>query len=161
MIRIFLAFVFAVAPFAAANAETPAHVVSLKQTMACAGCNLSGAHLRVARIAGANLTGADLSAADLISADLSAADLISADLGRTDLTGAKLTNANLIRASLVGATLTGARFEGAILTRAHIEDTDLTGAIGLTQAQLRLACGNANTKLPAGLSVKPCLEGEL
>ena len=94
MIRIFLALVFAVAPFAAATAENPAHLVSLRQTMACAGCDLSGAHLRVARIAGANLAGADLS-----------------------------------------------------------------GAIGLTQAQIRLACGNAGTRLPAGLSVKPCLEG--
>ena len=61
----------------------------------------------------------------------------------------------------VGATLTGARLEGAILTRTHIEDTDLTGTIGLTQAQLRLACGNAGTKLPPGLSVSPYLEGEL
>lgn len=151
MIRIFLALVFVLAPFAAANAENPTHLVSLKQTKTCAGCDLSGAHLRVARIAGANLAGADLSEADLISADL----------GRTDLTGADLTNANLIRASLVGATLKGARFEGAILTRTHIEDTDLTNVIGLTQLQIQLACGNANTKLPAGLSVKPCLEGEL
>lgn len=150
MIRLFLVLVFVVTA-SAANAENPTQLVSLKQTMRCAGCDLSGAHLRVARIAGANLAGADLSKADLISADL----------GRTDLTGASLANANLIRASLVGATLTGARFEGANLTRTHIEDTDLTGAIGLTQAQLRLACGNANTKLPAGLSVKPCLEGEL
>lgn len=151
MMRIILAFVFALVPAAAAHAENPTHVVSLKQTMACIGCNLSGAHLRVARIAGA----------DLARADLSAADLISADLGRTNLTGANLTNANLIRASLVGATLTGAQLQGANLTRTHIEDTDLTRARGLTQAQLRLACGNANTKLPAGFSVKPCLEGEL
>ena len=96
--------------------------------------------MRVARIAGANLAGADLSEADLISADL----------GRTNLTGADLTKANLIRASLVGATLTDTQMHGAVLTRTHIEDTDLTGAIGLTQAQLRLACGNANTKLPPG-----------
>ena len=151
MMRFCIAFAFTLVTIAAAQAEDPAHVVSLKQTLACAGCDLSGAHLRVARIPGANLAGADLSEADLISADL----------GRTDLTGADLTNANLIRASLVGATLTGARFEGANLTRTHIEDTDLSGAIGLTPAQLRLACGNANTKLPAGFSVKPCLEGEL
>ncbi len=150
MKRVFLALVFALAA-SAANAENPAQVASLKQTMACAGCDLAGAHLRVARLAGADLAGANLSGADLISADL----------GRTDLTGANLANANLIRANLVGATLTGTRFDGALLTRTHIEDTDLTGAIGLTQAQLRLACGNANTKLPAGLSVKPCLEGEL
>jgi uncharacterized protein YjbI with pentapeptide repeats len=151
MIRIFLALAFAVAPFAAASAENPTHVVSLKQTKACAGCDLSGAHLRVARIAGADLAGANLSDADLISADL----------GRTDLTGANLANANLIRASLVGANLTGARLEGANLTRTHIEDTDLSRVIGLTQAQLGLACGNANTRLPAGLSVKPCIGSEL
>lgn len=149
--RFLLAAIFAFTPVAAAQAEDPAHMVSLKQTNACAGCNLSGAHLRVARIPGADLAGADLSRADLISADL----------GRTDLTDANLTNANLIRASLVGANLTGTQMAGANLTRTHIEDTDLTAAIGLTQAQLRLACGNANTKLPAGFTVKPCLEGEL
>ena len=99
MIRIFLAIVFALAMGTAATAANPTHVVSLKQTMTCAGCDLAGAYLRVARIAGANFAGADLSTADLISADL----------GRTDLTGANLTSANLIRASLVGATLTGAR----------------------------------------------------
>jgi uncharacterized protein YjbI with pentapeptide repeats len=80
---------------------------------------------------------------------------------RTNRSAANLTNANLIRASLVGANLTGTQMAGANLTRTHIEDTDLTAAIGLTQAQLRLACGNANTKLPADITVKPCLEGEL
>lgn len=151
MMRFLLAAIFAFTPLAAVQAENPAQVVSLKQTMACAGCDLSGAHLRVARLPGADLAGADLSQADLISADL----------GRTNLTGANLTNANLIRASLVGANLTGTRMAGANLTRTHIEDTDLTAAIGLTQAQLRLACGNANTKLPTGFTVKPCLQGEL
>ena len=151
MKRIFLALIFAVTASTAANAENPTHLVSLKQTMACAGCDLSGAHLRVARIAGANLAGATLSEADLISADL----------GRTDLTGANLTNANLIRASLVGATLTGARLAGANLIRTHIEDTDLSGAIGLTQEQLQLACANDNTTPPPGLTVKPCIGSEL
>jgi hypothetical protein len=47
------------------------------------------------------------------------------------------------------------------LGRTDLTGADLTGAVGLTQAQVRLACGNANTKLPPGLSVKPCLEGEL
>lgn len=49
---------------------------------------------------------------------------------------------------------------GANLTRTPIGNTDLTGVIGLTQAQLRLACGNANTKLSAGFAVKSCLESE-
>jgi uncharacterized protein YjbI with pentapeptide repeats len=49
------------------------------------------------------------------------------------------------------ADLAGARLDGADLT-----DAFLTGAMGLTQAQLDQACGDGRTKLPPGLTVAPC-----
>lgn len=49
---------------------------------------------------------------------------------------------------------------GAILTRAKLNGAILTGAILLgaiiTQAQLDTACGDENTLLPPGLTIKPC-----
>jgi uncharacterized protein YjbI with pentapeptide repeats len=56
------------------------------------------------------------------------------------LDGANLADANLSDAYLIHATLSGAFLYFATIT----------------QAQLDEACGNANTKLPEGLTLKPC-----
>ncbi len=48
---------------------------------------------------------------------------------------------------------------GAFLYRANFEGANLTAVKDLAQAQLDIACGNENTKLPAGLSAPgwwPC-----
>ena len=52
-----------------------------------------------------------------------------------------LSNANLSRATLTNANLSGA---------------DLSNAKNLTQMQVEEACGDANTNLPEGLTLKPC-----
>jgi len=44
------------------------------------------------------------------------------------------------------------RVEGANLVGVHLEGTDLTDAIGLSEAQLAEAHGDAATQLPAGLA---------
>ena len=62
--------------------------------------------------------------------------IASADLSSADLTAADLRDANL----------RGAYFRGV----------NLSGALNLTQTQLDEACGNANTKLPEGFTLKPC-----
>jgi len=122
--------------------------------------NLSGAYLGWANLSGANLNGANLT-----RANLGLADLTSAYLGLADLTGAKLRGANLSPADLSGAKLedadlTGANLTGANLTRAYLGGAGLNGA-DLTnvkysgQKQLDQACGNS-TKLPEGLTLKPC-----
>ena len=50
-------------------------------------------------------------------------------------------------------------FERAFLYLTRIEGLDLTEATGLAQWQIDMACGDAGTKLPAGLAVPsswPC-----
>jgi Pentapeptide repeats (8 copies) len=74
--------------------------------------------------------------------------LASALLGGADLTGALLGGTDLTRARLEGANLAGAQLRefdlpGAGLTR--------SGAVGLTQAQLDVAWGDAATRLPTEL----------
>ena len=44
----------------------------------------------------------------------------------------------------------------ALMSKTNLSDADLTDAEGLRAEQLELACGNANTRLPDGLTVKFC-----
>ena len=89
---------------------------------------------------------ADLAETDLQGTNLQGADLFDANLQGADLRSANLQGADLWSANLQGADLTGADLQGA----------DLTNATGLTQERLDQACGNEETKLPSGLTVKPC-----
>jgi uncharacterized protein YjbI with pentapeptide repeats len=145
--------------------------------------NLRGAYLvrtnlRGAIMANADLTGADLMVADLTGvylgqanltdAMLAGANLLHADLITAKLTGANLLDANLTAAHLTGADLTGADLTGADLADADLSYADLSGANmraptayfsdakNLTQTQLDKGCGNEQTKLPTGLTLKPC-----
>jgi uncharacterized protein YjbI with pentapeptide repeats len=111
------------------------------------GINLHGINLHGSLLA-ANLTGANLSNANLSGACLSDANLNGADLRGADLSGAILSGTPNIPS---GADLNGADLSGAILRGA-----DLSGAKNLTQMQLDQACGDAHTKLPEGLTIKPC-----
>ncbi len=105
--------------------------------------NLSGADLSEANLRVANLRGASL-----IDADLSGAYLIEAYLGGANLRGARLSGANLRRANLTGANLSGADLKGV----------RLSSALGLTDAQLKSACG-VPAALPPGLPTPPpCAE---
>jgi hypothetical protein len=117
---------------------------------------LTGANLRDADLSGADLSGADLSGATLTFADLTGANLTRATLIYADLSNASLTGANLSGTKLIAANLTGANLSDADLTRAHLSGAHLSGALNLTQTQLDAACGNANTTLPEGLTLKPC-----
>jgi hypothetical protein len=136
--------------------------------------NLSGQwlfqeDLRKANLSFANLSGAMLAAANLSNADLSKANLSNADLraylGGANLSYANLSNANL-RGYLSGANLSYANLSGANLSEANLSDANLRGADlsdaklsdakNLTQTQLDEACGNSKTKLPEGLTLKPC-----
>ena len=83
---------------------------------------------------GADMIGADLTGADLRAANLRGALLVAADLRRADLAMADLT----------GADLRGARLHGA----------DVATSLFLIQAQLDVADGDAETRLPPAL-VRP------
>lgn len=127
----------------------------------CAGCDLFQINLAYQNLAGRDFSGsrirqADLTVATADRADFHGANLSLANLFGARLTGADLRNANLEGASLVGAYLGGAQFDGAALDGANLSGAEMETARGLSQSQLNTACGDAKTRLPAGLSVRTC-----
>lgn len=142
---------FCVAAMAGAQAFDPSDVGTLMDDNHCQGCDLSGADL-----AGAELSGAGLSAADFSGANLKGAILLGATLNDANFKGADLGGAYLSDAAFGGADLTGANLRGA-----RLDGADLSAAVGLTQAQLNHACAGVagapfKTRLPEGLTVRPC-----
>ncbi len=124
--------------------------------------DLRGAFLGSADLQGARLLEADLRGAKLLITNLESANLWRADLQDADLPVAKLKQAYLREANLTGANLENADLQGADLQDAVLEQTVLTGASlldakGLTQGQLDGACGDAETELPPGLVIRPCV----
>lgn len=116
---------------------------------------------------GASFQSAELQRANFSGATLSNADFEKAELGRASFDGARLGGnsfvfANLARADFSGADIAGALdFSNAYLFLTRIEGADLSAATGLAQSQIDIACGNAETKLPQGLSRPakwPCAE---
>jgi uncharacterized protein YjbI with pentapeptide repeats len=91
-------------------------------------------------------------------ANLTGVDFSKSEAGRTIFHDAKMGNndfsfANLARADFRKAKLNGPlEFEGAYFYQTRIEGTDLTGATGLKQWQIDMACGDEKTVLPEGLN---------
>ncbi|PSH65015.1 pentapeptide repeat-containing protein [Phyllobacterium sophorae] len=114
---------------------------------------------------GASFTNAELQRANFRGAKLTGASFEKAELGRADfdqavLTGVRFSLADLSRADLSQATFEGPLvFDRAFMFLTRIEGLDLSAAQGLEQRQIDLACGDAKTKLPAGLKTPsswPC-----
>jgi uncharacterized protein YjbI with pentapeptide repeats len=80
------------------------------------------------------------------------ADLVAADLKEINLIGANLRGAYLIAADLRGKDLSGTDFIGADFRDTDLRGADLTHSIFLTQAQINVAKGDINTKLPKSLT---------
>ena len=132
---------------AALAAADPAAIASIKAGKHdCPHCRLAGADLTNECVKHGNLEGADFERAKLVLMCMSYADFRSASFRNADLSGANLAHAILDEADLTGAQM-------AITS---VKGTDLTHVKGLTQAQLNEACGDAATKVPAGLKVKVC-----
>ena len=112
----------------------------------CPHCILAGADLTNQCVKQGNLSGANFDNARLVLMCMSFANFKNATFRGADLSGA-----NLSHAVLDGADLTGAK-----LSVTSIGGTDLTHVKGLTQSQLDAACGDADTKVPAGMQVKTC-----
>lgn len=74
------------------------------------------------------------------------------DLTQTDLRCLSLHGAQLRGAHLSWSDFGGADLSDADLRDADLRSSDLSGALGLTQGQLKSAIGDGNTKLPSGLS---------
>ncbi|WP_083589926.1 pentapeptide repeat-containing protein [Aurantimonas sp. 22II-16-19i] len=106
----------------------------------------------------ASFQSAELQRANFAGATLSNADFEKAELGRASFDGARLGGnsfvfANLARADFSRADIAGPLdFSNAYLFLTRIEGADLSAATGLAQTQIDIACGNAETKLPQGLS---------
>lgn len=112
----------------------------------CQGCNLKGADLRNTCVKAKNLKGADFDGANAVLMCMSFADFSNATFRGTDLSGANLAHARL----------DGADLSGAVMDITSIKGTDLSKALGLTQKQLDQACGDTDTRAPAGLTVHFC-----
>ena len=125
------------------------------------GANLNESDLGSANFEKAKLSWSSMKGSILSHTVMNEAEMIETDLSRAVLESASLEKANLSRAVFKGAflnrvrfseaDLTGAMFEGAVLNGA-----DLGSARNLTQAQLDLTCGDKDTILAAGLSIKEC-----
>ena len=134
--------------------------------------NLSGAgglraRLQSVTAKGAKFESSELKRANFGGSNLTSANFEKAELGRTtndkaDITNVDFTLTNLSRADLSKATFTKApRFDKAFMFPTRIEGLDLSGAAGLDQSHVDLACGDKTTKLPAGLHAPadwPCAE---
>jgi uncharacterized protein YjbI with pentapeptide repeats len=70
--------------------------------------------------------------------------------------GANFRATHLDSAKMSGAILNRADLTSATLNLTILNEADLTDAKGLTQDQLRTACGNGDTRLPNGLMVEVC-----
>jgi uncharacterized protein YjbI with pentapeptide repeats len=104
---------------------------------------------------GSRLTGTVMKEAQMIETDLTGAVLINANLESTNLSHAVFKEAYLERVRFSEADLTGAIFEKAKLVGA-----DLGRARNLTQEQLNMACGDKDTIVAAGLTIKECPRAE-
>jgi uncharacterized protein YjbI with pentapeptide repeats len=69
-----------------------------------------------------------------------------------NLSGVNFSYSNLSRARLTGANLQGANLTRSYLYLTQLGGADLSRTTGLTQAQVDIACGTPDTKLPAGLT---------
>ena len=112
----------------------------------CPHCMLAGANLDNTCVKGGNLEGADFSNVHAVLMCMSYADFKGVSFRGADLAGANLAHAILDDADFTGADLSITSFKG----------TDLSKAKGLTQTQLDKACGDSETKAPAGLTVPNC-----
>ena len=107
-------------------------------------------------LAGADLTNQCVKDGNLVGADFDHARLVLMCMSFANFKGATFRGANLSGANLAQAKLDGADLTGALMTITSIKGTDLTHVRGLTQTQLDAACGDSDTKVPAGMTVKTC-----
>ena len=134
--------------------ESPATATDIQAALTVIGRRRAGpGNIDLTR---ANLTGANLHHAYLHHANLYRANLTGALLYRVNLTRAMLADADLADANLSGADLSGANLSGANLSGADLSGANLTDTKGVTQSQLNKACGDKETRLPSGLTLKPC-----
>jgi uncharacterized protein YjbI with pentapeptide repeats len=146
MTRFSALFAFALMALPASAAD-PAAVAKIHGGIVdCVGCDLRGADLTNTCVKEHDLHGADFTGANATLMCMSFANFTGVSFRGTELSGANLAGAKMDGADVTGATMSITSFLG----------TDLRGVKGLTQKQLDVACGDATTKLPAGLHIHSC-----
>jgi len=116
------------------------------------GATMTGADMARCAFLNSNFNGAKLQNAKALATDFSGSHFVHARLDEANLTGANFSNTVLKNVEFGKAQLQGTYFQGA-----QLQGANLSNAKGLTQSQLDLACGNAKTQLPIGLSVPYCM----
>ncbi|HEY4075632.1 MAG TPA: pentapeptide repeat-containing protein [Rhizomicrobium sp.] len=145
--RKFLTLIILLMPAVPAHAADTAAVAKIHGGIVdCVGCNLSGADLTNTCVKEHDLHGANFDGANATLMCMSFANFTKASFRGTELSGANLAGAKMDGADLTGAKTSITSFLG----------TDLTKVKGLTQAQLNVACSDARTKLPPGLTIHVC-----
>ena len=144
-----------------ALAQNPVQIQHAHAGASCPHCNLFQADLSNTELHGRDFAGARLRQADMSTAVITHTSFAGSDLRDLNAYGAVLggsnfAGANLANASLVGTYLQGANFRGAHLAGANLSGAEMDRAVGLTQAQLAQACGDAATTVPRGLHLTPC-----
>ena len=139
---------------------------SMLDASKAAGANLEKAIGFRTSFANTDLTAARFSKSEMQRADFTDAVLTNVDfekseLGRANFSGADINGANFAYANLARADFRTSRFDtpinftGAFFFLTRIDGLDLSQATGLAQWQIDMACGDVNTKLPAGLNPSP------
>ena len=144
LLCLFLAFG---APAQAGTKADPHAVARIRAAIVdCPGCQLEGA----------DLANTCVKAKDLHDANFDGANATLMCMSFANFRGASFRGTNLSAANLASARLDGADLTGAQTNITSFLGTDLTHVKGLTQVQLDAACGDAKTKVPAGLKVHFC-----
>lgn len=122
-----------------------------KDDVTLENASFENTELVAAQWPGIDASYANINASDLREIDLSGANLEGIQMEGVDLKFANLSGANLSQAILADVTL-----RGTILVGAHMPGAELHETIDLQQSQLDQSCGDADTRLPPGLSIKLC-----
>lgn len=156
------------------EAADPAHIKRAQDGSAigeCLRCDLTNADMRkgffqLANLIEADFTGSKIDGANMAGAQLQNAKMANVSATFTNFSGAQLQgvdfrNANLTKAWfnwawLAGAKLDGANFSGAVMLGAQLQGADMSKVVGLTKDQLIAACGDADTRVPKGISRPEC-----
>jgi uncharacterized protein YjbI with pentapeptide repeats len=127
----------------------------------CPRCNLFQADLGNQSLKDRDYSGARLRQADLSLSVFNHTNFAHADLRDVNGYGALFTDADfagadMTNATFVGSYLQGANFSGARLSGVNFSGAEMDHATGLTEGQLRDACGDQSTTLPHGLHLPAC-----
>jgi uncharacterized protein YjbI with pentapeptide repeats len=157
----FLALLTLLGAASSALAQNAGQIDRARAGQNCGGCNLFQADLANLTLKGksfakARLRQADLSLSILKGSRFTGADMRDVEAYGAVFTGADLSQTDLTHASLVGAYLNGANLAGARLDGTNLSGAEMDRALGLTQAQLNRACGDAATTLPRSLHIPAC-----